>query len=110
MTNTNDTRGVIDGNEATTVAKARDRLAGRRATAIEQAAKACIVATGTAQNRHVRRNNLRLARLEVKARRKAVANGETVMITDADGAVRFEPVTDEHLRAMNLSNAETAHR
>ncbi len=49
-----------------TVEQALERLAGRRATAIETAAAVRIVTPGVVQNRHVRRNNLRLARAKAK--------------------------------------------
>lgn len=67
------------------VEEALDRLRGRRADAIVNASTHRLAET-KGQNRKTRRNNLRLARLEVKARRKAVAEGEGVLV---DG----EPVT-----------------
>ncbi len=54
-----------------TVEEALERLAGRRATNIEAAARVRVVEAGSAQNRHVRRNNLRVALAEARAVRKA---------------------------------------
>ena len=59
-------------DDTPTVEEALARLAGRRATAIELAAHAVVATPGVSQNRHVRRNNLRLARLES---RKGVVAG-----------------------------------
>ncbi len=56
------------GDPPPTIDEALERLAGRRALAIELAAHTRTVVAGTVQNRHVRRNNLRVALNEQRKR------------------------------------------
>lgn len=77
---------MTDDTTPPDVEEALHRLRGRRADAIVNASTARVVEETKGQNRRTRRNNLRLARLEVKARRRA--------LNAVDGAlVDGEPVT-----------------
>ncbi len=46
---------------------------GRRAEALQEASRIRVVEAGHVQNRHVRRNNLRVALKEAKARKRDMA-------------------------------------
>jgi len=87
---------TVDGNPPT-VAEAMERLAGRRATAIEMAARVRVVTPTHGQCRKTRRNNLRVARIEARQRAKAA---NVVRITDSHDAVTFVPATDEQMAAL----------
>ena len=74
---------------------------GRRDEALIEASRVHVVQASSPQNRHVRRNNLRLARAEAKTFRRLPT---TVKITDSSGASRFERASEEQLRALGLTD------
>lgn len=87
---------VAEQTAPPTVEEAMERLAGRRADAIEREAAGTWVASTVGQSRRTRRNNLRVARAENRARAKAAALSTTVLLTDpAEACVFAKPPTDE---------------
>lgn len=82
--------GPLTVDPPPTVEEALERLAGRRATAIEQDARVTVVKQNVGQNRHTRRNNLRLARAEAKKRRRDTPPFVATVLRDEDGIATFE--------------------
>ena len=84
---TDDAVSLSTVSSGPTVEEALERLAGRRATAIEDATRGTMVKTTVGQCRKTRRNNLRIARLEARAKKRAAAIERGTAVLIAAGAI-----------------------
>jgi hypothetical protein len=77
----------VTTGETPTLEEAMDRLAGRRATNIEDDARYRVVTPTVGQCRKTRRNNLRIARQEARAAKRAAAIEAGTAVLIAAGAI-----------------------